>query len=212
MSQPSEGKLTNYDAYKISIETRNFEIDLYWKRSLFFWGFIATAFLGYGSLVLENESTIANTRSLALIVACFGFICSLCWSLVNRGSKYWQEHWEKQVTVFENDIGDVDLFRAEDKLDNSKSCWLGARKYSVSRIAIALSDFSVLIWLGLIVNHVMSFFPEHFHLSKEAKIFLVVFGTFIYMVLILFVCKSKPWTRPSKESEQTYIVKVSNKK
>ncbi|EKZ9002379.1 hypothetical protein ACTWWB_004262 [Vibrio fluvialis] len=208
MTQDSNGKLTNYEAYKISIETRNFEIDLYWKRSLFFWGFIATAALGYGSSLLAEKPN----HNLALLIACFGFICSLCWSLVNRGSKYWQEHWEKQVTEFEKHIGDVDLFRAEDKLDSSKSCWLGARKYSVSRIAIALSDFSVLIWLGLIANHVMSFFPEHILLSVEAKIFLVVFGTFIYMVLILFVCKSKPWTSSSNEDEQTYIVKVSNKK
>lgn len=198
--------LTNFEAYKIAIATRNFEIDLYWKRSLFFWGFIATAALGYGSSLLAEKPN----HNLALLIACFGFICSLCWSLVNRGSKYWQEHWEKQVTEFEKHIGDVDLFRAEDKLDSSKSCWLGARKYSVSRIAIALSDFSVLIWLGLIANHVISFFPEHIHFSKEAKIFLVVFVTFIYMALILFVCKSKPWIRPAKENEQTYIVKVSN--
>ena len=197
MSQPAEGKLTNYEAYKISIETRNFEIDLYWKRSLFFWGFIATAFLGYGSSLLAEKPN----HNLALLIACFGLVCSLCWSLVNRGSKYWQEHWEKQVTIFEKKIGEVELFRAEDRLDYSKSCWLGARKYSVSRIAIALSDFSVIVWLGLIINHIMSYFPDHFHLSEEAKISIVIFGTFIYLVLIRRFCKSKPWTRPSKDDE-----------
>ncbi|WP_444861012.1 RipA family octameric membrane protein [Vibrio splendidus] len=45
MSKSSKDALTNFEAYKVAIATRNFEIDLYWKRSLFFWGFIATAAL-----------------------------------------------------------------------------------------------------------------------------------------------------------------------
>lgn len=208
MSEPSEGKLTNYEAYKISIETRNFEIDLYWKRSLFFWGFIATAALGYGSSLLAEKPN----HNLALLIACFGFICSLCWSLVNRGSKYWQEHWEKQVTVFEEHIGDVDLFRAEDKLDNSKSCWLGARKYSVSRIAIALSDFSILMWLGLITVHVISFFPKYLYLSDQAKVLIAVFSTIIYSILILIICKSQEYKNPNKNIEDTYLVTVRKNK
>jgi len=204
MSQSGEGKLTNYEAYKISIETRNFEIDLYWKRSLFFWGFIATASLGYGSSLLAEKPN----HNLALLIACFGLVCSLCWSLVNRGSKYWQEHWERKVTDFEENLGHLELFRAEDKLDDSKSCWLGARKYSVSRIAIALSDFSVLLWLGLIVNHTLSYFPNHVYLSNDAKIFLAILGVFIYLVLILNVCKSKPWVSIPNKSEHTYCVKI----
>lgn len=64
-------------------------------------------------------------------------------------------------------------------------------------------------WLGLIANHVISFFPEHIHFSKEANIFLVVLGTLIHMLLILFMCRSKSWVQPS--NEQTYIVRVSNK-
>ncbi|WP_258186289.1 RipA family octameric membrane protein [Vibrio splendidus] len=144
-----------------------------------------------------------QNSNLALLIACFGFICSLCWSLVNRGSKYWQEHWERKVTDFEENLGSLELFRAEDKRDDSKSCWLGARKYSVSRIAIALSDFSILLWLGLIVNHTLSYFPTHIYLSNEMKIFLAILGTFIYSLLILFVSKSKPWTSLSNKKVGT---------
>lgn len=191
MCEENRDTLTNVEAYKIAIATRNFEIDLYWKRSLFFWGFIATAALGYGSSILAEPAK--QNPGFALLIACFGLICSVCWSLVNRGSKYWQEHWERKVTDFEEKLGSLELFRAEDKLDDSKSYWLGARKYSVSRIAIALSDFSVLLWLGLIVNHSLSYFSNHIYLSSDAKIFLAILGTFIYLALILFVCKSKPW-------------------
>ncbi|ELV8596787.1 hypothetical protein ACYVL9_000579 [Vibrio fluvialis] len=190
MCQNSKGKLTKYEAYKISIETRNFEIDLYWKRSIFFWGFIATAGLGYGSALLAERPH----QNLALLIACFGLICSFCWSLVNRGSKYWQEHWERKVTDFELTLGATELFRAEDKRDNSKSWWLGSRKFSVSRLAIALSDFTVFIWIGLIFNRLLSFIPyQHIHLSSETKIIFCTIFTVIYAIFIWLKCKSKPW-------------------
>ena len=38
--------LDNLEAYKIAIETRNFEIKLFWQRSLFFAVFISVIFLG----------------------------------------------------------------------------------------------------------------------------------------------------------------------
>ena len=35
--------------YDVSLQTRNFEIDLFWKRALFFWGFIAAAFIAFAA-------------------------------------------------------------------------------------------------------------------------------------------------------------------
>jgi len=78
MSKEDRVKLKKYD---VALATRNFEIELFWKRSLFFWGFIASAFVGYATLVKEH-------LALAVLIACFGFVCSVAWSLVNRGSKY----------------------------------------------------------------------------------------------------------------------------
>ncbi|EKO3447590.1 hypothetical protein NT695_002432 [Vibrio fluvialis] len=180
----------NLEAYRTAITTRNFEIELYWKRSLFFWGFIATAALGYGSAIFNDNPN----QNLAMLIASFGLVCSLCWSLVNRGSKYWQEHWEKKVTDFEAKLArDMLVFRAEDARDTSKSCWLGSRKYSVSRIAIALSDYTVLVWLFLITNRLISFIPEHIYLSVEAKATIAILTTLIYCTIILIFCKSNPW-------------------
>lgn len=33
--------------FDFSLQTRNFEIGLFWKRSLFFWGFISAGFIAY---------------------------------------------------------------------------------------------------------------------------------------------------------------------
>ena len=54
---------------------RKFEIDLFWKRSLFFWTFIGAALVAYAALMKERED------ELSFAVACFGALCSLAWTL-----------------------------------------------------------------------------------------------------------------------------------
>ena len=94
---------------EIALDARQFELDLFWRRALFFWGFIASAFIGFAS-------TYPNQPIAALTISCFGFICSLAWTLVNRGSKYWYENWEIKVKkVGGNEIkkmfGEVNIIR-----------------------------------------------------------------------------------------------------
>lgn len=140
-------------------DTRKFEIDLFWKRSLFFWGFIAAAFAGYA----------LAAKMLALVLACFGLVCSVVWTLGNRGSKYWQEAWEAKVERIEDALPQFTLsadpvhpprdqlpiqplFRTREPPDTSKGWWLSGRKFSVSKLTIALSDFTSLVWLGLMIR------------------------------------------------------------
>ena len=85
-------------------QIRRFEIELYWKRSAYFWAFIALAFAGYGAI----QVNIAGAKrpdvleNLDFLLANVGFVASAAWFLVNRGSKYWLEHWETQVEEAEN--------------------------------------------------------------------------------------------------------------
>ena len=123
-------------------ETRRFEIERFWQRSLFFWGFIAAALIAYGYLYDKQD----NTAPLVLI-SCFGFVCSVAWTLQNRGGKYWQEAWEQKVESVEKDVLGVDLFSNPEPVLR-KGPW-GAARFSVSKLTIALSDFSVFIWIAL---------------------------------------------------------------
>lgn len=134
-------------AYETAIDTRKLKIELFWKRSLFFWGFIATAFAAYFTL----ESSGSN---FSFLIACFGLICSIVWSLSNRGSKYWQESWEEKVERIEPDITG-ELFSEEEPVQK-KGFWLRSRKFSVSKLTIALSDYTFMIWLGIISWEVLS--------------------------------------------------------
>jgi hypothetical protein len=124
--------------FEVAVATRQFEIDLFWKRALFFWGFIATAFVALGTL--EGKSP-----TLSLLVSGFGMVCSLAWTLANQGSKYWQEQWESKIESAEDDITGP-LFKREEPAQK-KGPWLSGKPYSVSKLAIAVSDYVFLVWV-----------------------------------------------------------------
>jgi hypothetical protein len=127
---------------KYATDVRKFEIERFWQRSLFFWGFIAAAFVAYAQSDGKGE--------LAFLVACFGLLCSVAWTLQNRGSKYWYEAWEQKVEIVEKDVLGVHLFTNREPI---KRKWLwGAWPFSVTRLAIALSDFTALTWIALAVR------------------------------------------------------------
>jgi hypothetical protein len=126
---PEETKTSK--KYYTALDTRKFEIDLFWKRSLFFWGFIAAAFVGYAAF--SGDKT--NNPNLRLLISLFGLVCSFCWTLVNRGSKYWQENWEQHVDVLEDEVTGS-LFK-DLKPPMKKFWWFRARKFSVSKLTIA---------------------------------------------------------------------------
>jgi len=167
--------------YDVALATRNFEIELFWKRSLFFWGFIASAFIGYATLIKANSS-------LAIIIACFGFICSFSWTLVNRGSKRWQENWEIIVGELEKDItGSLFHERREKKHEQN---WLKARKFSVSKITIALSDFTVIVWLSLMSYHVLKIFPLPWNMPIKYLPIVAIIGSIVFAICMYRCGKS----------------------
>ncbi len=171
--------------YDVALATRNFEIELFWKRSVFFWGFIASAFIGYAT-------AIKNSPSLALLIACFGLVCSVAWSLVNRGSKYWQENWETIVAEIEDDITGS-LFKKRGKQQN-KGFWLSSRKFSVSKVTIALSDFTVIFWLCVMGYHLLKVF------NLTTWVSLTVATVLIILISLIFSC-IMIWSGKSTEAE-----------
>ena len=85
-------------AHEVALETRNFEIELYWKRATYFWAFVAASVTGYVAMRGSNSPEVAD---LSIIIAALGCFLTFAWLLVNRGSKYWQENWEAHVSMRE---------------------------------------------------------------------------------------------------------------
>lgn len=94
------------EAFNFALDTRKFEIELYWKRTAYFWTFITVVFTGFGFLQwskdLKNPSDL--NQFVQFLLACFGFLLSFSWYFTNRGSKQWQENWEHHVDHLENHI------------------------------------------------------------------------------------------------------------
>jgi hypothetical protein len=168
---------------KYAAEVREFEIGKFWQRSLFFWGFIGAAFVAYAQLFGKSN--------LSFYVACFGIVCSVAWTLQNRGSKYWQEAWESKVESVEVDVLGVSLF-ANREPKQCKGIW-GAQTFSVSKLAIALSDFTVLVWIALAIKSFPSI-PLPYVLN-DVVIAAVV--TIVYVAL-LFTCRQSERNSNSK--------------
>ena len=191
MNRPNRKRLHNkiQKRYEVSLETRKFEIDLFWRRSIFFWGFIAAAFIAYASY--SGDKTY--NPYLRIIISFFGFACSFCWTLVNRGSKYWQENWEHQVDIIEDKVTGP-LFKIPAAIDTTKNWWLRARKYSVSKITIALSDYVVLVWAGMTFYSIINLSSVSQYLEGKCKIlyldkeqYILMFSgiTILWMILVL---------------------------
>ena len=91
---PNDG-LTNSEAFKIALETRNFEINLFWQRSNYF--LILNA--GLAGIFFGIKDNLYS-----IIFSIFGIIASFLWFRVNLGSKFWQSRWEYRLALKEKEI------------------------------------------------------------------------------------------------------------
>jgi len=160
---------------KYAADVRRFEIERFWHRSLFFWGFISVAFVAYSQLA-------KNGGDLPFYIACFGSVCSVAWTLQNRGGKYWQEAWEQKVESVEDAVLGAPLFRNREPLQR-KGFW-GAQTFSVSKLAIAMSDFTVLVWVVLAVKA----FPLCSSMLDHIECIVAAAATALFVGL-LFSCR-----------------------
>jgi len=133
-------------ALKNALDIRKFEIDLYWKRSAYFWAFIAAAFAGY-FIVLKSD---ANAPSEILFaINCLGFTFSVGWYFANRGSKFWQENWEQHVDLLEDEVTGPLYKTVIDRKQYPFRRLFGPFAFSLSKLNTILSLYVSAIWLFL---------------------------------------------------------------
>lgn len=139
--------------YDNILELRKFEIENFWKRTLFFWGTIALIYAGFFKTDLKDYQ---------IIIPLIGLLFNIIFSLSTRGSKYWQEHWETMAAVYENELK-FDFFTYETKgiiRKKSKSFFTRPYRFSVSKLTMLLSDLSVLLWIFLWIQQLAILFKE----------------------------------------------------
>ncbi|TRX70719.1 hypothetical protein [Carboxylicivirga sp. M1479] len=133
------------ESLKTALDTRKFEIDLYWKRATYFWAFIAATFAAF--FVLLNSDKIDNYRFITIAVSVIGLFFSVGWYFVNRGSKHWQENWEEHVSYLERSIQGPLFGFVKTPVDKFYQLTKGY-PLSVSKVNQILSLMMILFWLG----------------------------------------------------------------
>ncbi len=140
-------------AFNTILDIRKFEIELFWKRTTFFWTTNAAILAGYFSIFPKDSAIDENRVKIMVSLGCLGFLFSLGWYFANRGSKFWQQNWEKHLDCMEDDIVGP-LYKTtivtEYYRDKRRNLLLSAYPFSVSKITMYLSLSLVLFWLILI--------------------------------------------------------------
>jgi uncharacterized membrane protein YhaH (DUF805 family) len=139
-----ENKKLHKKAFNKAWETRNFEIDKYWQRSAYYWGFIALIFTGYVIVVTGKSNETANGMHLDFYLILLGIIFSFGWLLVINASKRWQENWEKHIDCLENKITGP-LYKT--------LYYKGHKYYSVSGINKILAKVVIVTWGVLLIQY-----------------------------------------------------------
>ncbi|GMO56420.1 MAG: hypothetical protein Ta2A_01620 [Treponemataceae bacterium] len=127
-TKPEDLKYT----YEKAWESKQFEIENYWKCAHYFWLFQAAAFAAY-------FVAVSHTEVLYAVIA-IGFITGLAWVLTNIGSKQWQENWEMHVNKLEDYVTGP-LYKIG----------TNSRTYSVSKINLLVSLFVTIVWVFLAI-------------------------------------------------------------
>ena len=168
------------DRFEVCLQNRNFEIELVWKRSQFFWVVNAAALAGFAAV--KPEAT--DTRFL---VICFGFLSSFCWLLINIGSKWWQEAWEEKLKCTSSEYFDRE-FLEKYKVGQKNVFLLPLVQISVTGVVTAFSLFLCLVWfaIGGWYLWLSLRMDASFIISVDVRYLLAANFCFIFCVLIFF--------------------------
>lgn len=125
---------------EIALENRKLELNFFWQRSAAFWVFNAAALAGLQYFSSKDEIVIT------IGISFLGFIAALTWSLVNRGSKFWYEHWENKIFEDQELKDWFDPGIASKPIKEGFYC----RRFSPSRLLIVLSDHVTVAWFFIL--------------------------------------------------------------
>ena len=193
-------------ALEMALDTRKFEIELYWKRATYFATFIGLMFTSYYVVASADKIESEVKYEMLLFISAIGVFSSLCWFFVNKGSKYWQENWEFHVDLLEDDVMGP-LYKTtkycndrwlKEKWEWGIKIWKNIRwnkispfksyKYSVGKIGIYLSFMTVIAWSALFVKQFCNI--KGLNVLSQYNVWGVTIVLFISVVFLLRKCTS----------------------
>jgi hypothetical protein len=144
--------------FEKSLELRKFEIENFWKRGWFFGALLLALFTGYFNINRLEEPVI-----YPVFISFIAMLISLIQSLMNRGSKYWQERWEYKTknreSLLEIDLTNTKRFNDKERyyidaciLSKNENELTVSRRISVSKLTFLVWDIitisCALLWIN----------------------------------------------------------------
>lgn len=183
-----ENKL--FMAFEKAHDIRKFEIELYWKRTAYFWTLIAATFAGYFILLTSDSEKLAYKDIYLTIISSMGLIFSLGWFLAAKGSKFWQENWEGHIDMLENAITGPLYKTVLHDTSRKKFSITSAQAFSVSKVNQWIATLVIVIWFALMISPLGIYLIKEFAPavnSKEAKVISNCIEVIIVIFTLFFV-------------------------
>ncbi len=191
------------EAYDKAHEVRQFEIELYWKRALYFWGFEAAFMVAFGTLLAKGNDVIGQFYFL-LIISIFAFFFTLLWRLALKGAKKWQENWEAHIDLLEECVSG-NLYKTVLHGKGNDTF------YSVSKINEAINLLLLAMWSILcIICAIMAPVVSN-AVGSKADLFwlgLLSVGLFVFLLVVfmrLLTCNLN--TNFKKDKNELVVIK-----
>ena len=201
------------EALKIALDTRKFEIGLYWKRTGYFVIFIGAVFVGYYTILSSDKIEKEQQEWLLLLLAALGYLLSLLWYMANRGSKFWQENWEAHIEELSTHLG-IPIFGIIKSRKHSICNVMGQYPFSVSKVNQMVSLFITISWVLVFVKEVLSFPSLKIDLSflKGNPFWIFIIVGLLIILLVIFQCRGFAAKTPKKRKNADYFYKYGEKK
>lgn len=164
-------KLTTKDIHDTLWRCRDFELSHLWQRSVFLSAFLVLCFTGYGMLIFNMASGSDNLFKLNLMALAVGVVAALfsvMWIMMGKASKAWYEKYEHGISAFEKntkyadgDVTKIGGFAVEEienyELLSLNNCLFSTQggAYSPSKINIGIGQFSLALWIVVILFHTL---------------------------------------------------------
>jgi len=170
------------ETLKYILEIRKFEIELYWKRTTFFWTILAAIIAGYFLIYSKLSTLDNNSLKLLFVLGCLGLIFSIGWYFVNRGSKFWQVNWEKHLYCIEDEaIGPLSKTTIDTNYYRKRFFYLASPyPFSVTKINHILNIVLIVFWLGLLFDFCIT------HLTINDNYLSFYFWTGVFTLAAIF--------------------------
>lgn len=179
------------EAFQIALDTRKFEIDLYWKRTGYFVLFIGAVFVGYYRVLPISRSSDSEKEWLLLLLSSLGFLLSLLWYMANRGSKFWQENWEAHIEDLSIKLRKpiFGIIKINEHTIYNPKQFNKSYPFSVSKVNQMVSLIITFSWLIILLKDLGLFLVFENNYFDWGKFFVAVLDSF-WVGIIFRSCRS----------------------